>query len=626
MDRLGRRSLVLLLTLAAPLGLAAEQPRDLYFSEALYYAHQGLHFEALERLDTELAQHYGLDEPELDTLHPYIGDAEFSVGDFELSYRMHHRAGRAISAVLEGDVEESVRNEAAYRLARIHFQKGQLRDALHALDRIEGRIPPHIKNDIDFLRANIYLSVAQPDDAAPILKKLQAVDDLTGFSEYNLAIAYLQADRQEAALAQLHRAGEVKALDEDTLAIRDKANLVRGTLLLEAGQFADARLSLDRVRMDGPFSNQALLSAGWADVSAERFDQAIVPWNILARRNATDPAVQEAMLALPYAYAQLDVHGRAALLYGEALQTYGNELGRLKSSIKSIQTGRFLKALVREEIRRDADWVIRLRALPGAPETYYLMELLASHDFQTALRNYLDLEDLRKRLERWDSSFAAYEDIIDKRRAYYEPLLPDLDTQFRKVDSRRKLRMEQHRILNERLQGMLIAPRPEFLATTDERLLTAQLDWLAKRSGQATEEENAELLARIARLQGLVTWNLKTDYHDRLTRFYRNLEASQQAIDFLTEQYDAYVRVRQAATHSYVGYEAPIRRMRTRVEQATARVDLLMARQGHLLEQVAVRELEGRALRLESYEDRARYALADSYDRATKAQSGAEGE
>jgi len=40
--------------------------------------------------------------------------------------------------------------------------------------------------------------------------------------------------------------------------------------------------------------------------------------------------------------------------------------------------------------------VIRLRSLPDAPETYYLMELMASHDFQTALANYLDLEDLRR--------------------------------------------------------------------------------------------------------------------------------------------------------------------------------------------------------------------------------------
>ena len=46
-------------------------------------------------------------EPELDTLYAHIDDADFSLGDFELRYRMHHRAGRAIRAVLEGAVDES---------------------------------------------------------------------------------------------------------------------------------------------------------------------------------------------------------------------------------------------------------------------------------------------------------------------------------------------------------------------------------------------------------------------------------------------------------------------------------------------------------------------------------------
>jgi len=136
--------------------------RDLWFGDALYHAYQGQFFDALQRLDTELAMYHGLDEPGLDTLHYHIGDAEFSVGDFELNYRMHHRAGRAIKAVLEGAVDPLVKNEAAFRLARIHFQKGQLDDALNALARIEGPVPPEIQDDIEFLRANIYMATGRP--------------------------------------------------------------------------------------------------------------------------------------------------------------------------------------------------------------------------------------------------------------------------------------------------------------------------------------------------------------------------------------------------------------------------------------------------------------------------------
>ena len=135
--------------------------RDLYFGEALYEAYQGKYFDALQCLDTELAQYRDLDEPRLDTLHYHINDAEFSVGDFELSYRMHLRAGRAIKAVLEGAVDDAVRNEAAFRLARILFQKDQLEDAQNALARIQGAVPREIHDDIEFLRANIDMATGR---------------------------------------------------------------------------------------------------------------------------------------------------------------------------------------------------------------------------------------------------------------------------------------------------------------------------------------------------------------------------------------------------------------------------------------------------------------------------------
>src|SRR5262249_540150 len=147
--------------------------------------------------------------------------------------------------------------------------------------------------------------------------------------------------------------------------------------------------------------------------------------------------------------------------------------------------GRFLKALIREESRQDETWVIRLRSLPDAPETYYLMELMASHDFQTALHNYLDLEDLQSRLITWKTSLDPFDDIIRLRGENYEPLLPGVDTQFRELDSRIRLRLEQRKHLSERLKAMLTAPRPEFLATTEERAAEGHIALIEKQLGDS---------------------------------------------------------------------------------------------------------------------------------------------
>ena len=619
-----------IIALGLAVGLAARPAfagdlRDLYFGEALYRAWQGQYFDALQRLDTELTMHRGLDQPDLDTLHYHIGSAEFSVGDFELYYRMHHRAGRAIKAVLEGAVAEPVRNEAAFRLARIHFQKGQFDDALNALGRIEGVVPREIKNDVEFLRANVYMATGRAGDAVKVLEQLRGGDEsLAGFVAYNLGIALLQAGRAQEAIEQLNKAGQLAATDRAGLAIRDKANLVLGTMLFESSSFDRARQSLDRVRLEGPFSNQALLRAGWSEDSARQYDRALVPWNILADREGTDPAVQEAMLAVPHAYASLNLHGRAAITYGRALELFSNQIKRVDASIGSIRDGKFLTALTREETRQDEDWVITLRSLPDAPETYYLTELIASHDFQTALHNYLDLEELRSKLSAWKTSLDAFDDIVRLRAENYEPLLPEVDAQFRELDTRMRLRLEQRKHLARRLQGMLTAPRPDYLATAEERAAAERIALIEKQIGDSDNPASLALRQRVARLRGALTWRLETEYHDRLTAAHVHLTELNTHVDALTRQYDAFVRTRQAATHSYVGYDRQIPRLRERVGSALERVDMLMARQGHLIETVAINQLEARRARLAAQQTEARYGVADSYDRAARAQSAVE--
>src|SRR5262245_6882567 len=620
-----------LIGLGLALGLAARSAaggdlRDLYFGEAIYHAMQGRYFDALQRLDTELGMYRGLEQPELDTLHYHIDDAEFSVGDFELNYRMHHRAGRAIKAVLEGAVDESVRNEAAFRLARIHFQKGQLEDAQNALGRIHGVVPAEIRDDVEFLRANIDMATGRPGDAVKVLQQVHSDESLVGFVAYNLGIALLQDGRRQEAIEQLDKAGRMPASDHAGLSIRDKSNLVLGNILFESGNFERARQSLDRVRLEGAFSNQALLRAGWAEAEAKQYERALVPWNILADREPTDFAVQEAMLAVPHAYASLNLHGRAAITYGRALELFSKQIERVDASIGSIREGRFLKALIREESRQDETWVIRLRTLPDAPETYYLMELMASHDFQTALHNYLDLEDLQSRLMTWKTSLDAFDDIIRLRGQNYDPLLPEVDAQFRELDSRIRLRLEQRKHLSERLKSMLTAPRPDYLATAEERIAGERIALIEKQLGDSDNPGLLALRQRAARLRGVLTWRLETEYHERLTAAYQHLNELNTQVDALTQQYDSFVRTRQAVTHSYVGYDVQIPRLRERVKEALQRVETLMARQGHMIETVAINQLEARRERLVAQQTEARFGVADSYDRASRGQSGEEGQ
>ena len=595
---------------------------DPFFGEALYQAYQGKYFEALERLDAEIAQHYGVDERKLDSLYPHLDHAEFSVGDFELRYRMHLRAGNAIKAVLEGDVEESVRADAAFRLAKIHFQKDQPTEALAVLASITQPRNKTLHDDIEFLRANVLLALDRPSDAIAVLRPLQNASELQGFSAYNLGIALLESGDAKAAAIQLDRAGRLDAKTRESHAIRDKSNLLLGSLLQDAGDFAMASASLERIRLSGPFSNQALLRAGWSEVSSAQFERAVVPWSILVDRDPTDDAVQEAKLALPFAFSRLNVHSRAAVLYEQAVHSFGGEIAKLDASLDSIARGEFLRALEREETRQDKDWVIQLRSLPDAPETFYLITLMASHEFQTALQNYLDLADMRRKLLDWQQSLDAYEDMVRIRDAYYAPRIPEVDRQFRTLDAQMRVRMEQRKHLDARLTKMLTAPAPQLLATSEEYAMNVALDRLAERlASTADTDASRKARSRTRRLKGVLTWRLEMEYHERLTLSHTHLRELNEDVRLLEERYASFVRTRQAASHSYTGYNEKIERLRKNVHESLTRLATLREEQGRMLEDVARRELQARRERLEDYQNKARFAFADSYDRAAKQRS-----
>ena len=624
------------LSVYAASGLKDVELRDLYFGEVLYYAYQDLHFDALATLDSELSQYYKLDESELDSFHKHLTQAEFSVGDIELQYRMNQRAGRAIQAVLGEGIDLAIRNQAALALANVFYKKNDPQSTLYALeliredpeksrseskyslDVLRGKEPETFRTDVAYLRALANIDIGQFTEASKSLQLLRNEKNLKGFVLYNLGIALIQSGDEQKGLEVLDELGQLELSDDGLLALKDKTNLKLAYRYLDKGNAREAQRRFERVRLDGPYSNKALLGAGWVAVSLGRFDRALVPWSILHEREKTNYSVQEVLMAVPYAYGKLNAHGKAANLYNHAMDVFAEEIGSLDDSIKTIRKGKFLTALLNEKARKDVNWVVNLRELPDAPETRYILDLMASHDFQESYKNYKDLAGLRHHLDKWLDDLRVYEEIIDIRRAYQEPLLPVVEKEFKKLDARVTLRLEQRENLATKLKNMLIAPRPDYLATANERQAMDTINALQEIIITRPELVSEDIVRRVERLRGAVSWRVNSEYDQRLTDAYNNLISLDEIIKELKLRYNSFVRTRQAATQSYEGYLIPIRQLRTRLFAAQRKLKGVMAKQGRLLETMAINELDLRRKRLEEYQIKARFALAESYDRATK--------
>ena len=629
-------------SLYAASGLKDVELRDLYFGEVLYYAYQDLHFDALARLDTELSQYYELDESKLDPFHGHLTQAEFSVGELEMQYRMNQRAGRAIQAVLGEGIDLAIRNQAALALARVFYKKNDPASTLYALelirdepeksryqekyslDVLRGKEPETFKTDVAYLKALASIDTGQFTQAVDILQGLKGEKTLKGYVSYNLGIALLQSGNEKEGLRVLDELGKMEFSDNGLLALKDKTNLKLAYYYLDKANAKKAKIYFERVRLDGPYSNKALLGAGWVAVAEGQFDRALIPWSILHKRAETNYSVQEVLMAVPYAYGKLNAHGNAANLYSHAMDVFVEEIASLDDSIKTIRKGKFLTALLDEKSSKDKNWVVNLRELPDTPETRYILELMASHDFQESYKNYKDLAELRHHIDKWLDDLRVYEEMIEIRRAYQEPILPVVEKKFIKLDARIKLRLEQRENLAAKLKNMLIAPRPEYLATSTERQALDVIAALEEKIATDPSHVSQDVRLRIKRLRGLVTWQVRSEYDQRLTDAYNNLISLDEIIEQLKITYNSFIRTRQAATQSYEGYTIPIRQLRTRLFTAQRTLKGVMAKQGRQLETMAINELDLRRKRLEEYQIKARFALAESYDRATKAQLDAE--
>jgi hypothetical protein len=181
--------------------------------------------------------------------------------------------------------------------------------------------------------------------------------------------------------------------------------------------------------------------------------------------------------------------------------------------------------------------------------------------------------------------------------------------------------LEQRDRIGQRLKAMLVVPRPDYLATANERVLSEQITLLETRLAAGGVPVPGEIDARITRLRGVLHWNLYTEYDRRLTDVYEHHRDLNREVGQLKKQYAAFVRTRQAATQSYEGYDDVIRRKRLQIGKAREKVGELMARQGRMLETMALNELTARRERLIEFQAKARFAMADSYDRATRTQT-----
>lgn len=483
-------------------------------------------------------------------------DYQWRLAESYLAFGMRARAEALYRELAVTTTDHLALGRARLRLADFLYDRGFLQEAATSLLRMREKLPEPLMATWQDQLSRALMAQGRYGDAVEVLTEMKNADKQSSYTRYNLGIALINDGKVADGETVLDRVGRLAPLDTEALALRDKANLTLGYHFLRKQQGGTAKPIFSRVRVTGPYSNRALLGLGWAELAPQGEKQkkteiadpqveenplrglatlgilinparlendvykrvglrsfklekvqkedeatlrkALVPWAELINRDPMDPAVQEGMLAIPFALDRVGAHIQAQQYYEKSVELLEESRRRIDLASQQIRAGRMVETIVRRDSGSEAGWNWRLRDLPDAPETFYLQSVIAENRYQEALKNYRDVrflagnaEGLRGRISTLDSLYASTPEtdvtpaeLIERAKA------------VRKLDKPKlKLRL--------RMDVLLTAPYAEPSRTAALPPLRLQLAGTPPRFNGA-RERSAELRQRLQALRELL--------------------------------------------------------------------------------------------------------------------------
>ena len=269
----------------------------------------------------------------------------------------------------------------------------------------------------------------------------------------------------------------------------------------------DARVYLERVRLQSLQSSKALLGFGWAADAMKDPQLALVPWQELAQRDFGETAVLEAQIAVPYAYAELGAYGQSLQRYESAIAAFERENADLEQSIKAIRAGKMIDTLVEQNPGEEMGWFWKIRDLAEMPRARHLAQVLAHHEFQEALKNYRDLRFLSRNLEDWREKLVIFEEMLATRRKAFADRLPAVRERQQQIDIEALVKRREA-IAAEVAAGEAAGDGVAFADAKQQELLEKLKEVRRIVDAPNADEEAFKQRDRVRLVGGVLAWQL----------------------------------------------------------------------------------------------------------------------
>jgi hypothetical protein len=607
---------------------------DLRYGVALYNYYQQDYIAALAELmvaDTR------------DGIQGHGDNPELIAGGISLAFGMQHHAEAVFTQILQDERRpQSVRDAAWFYLGKLHYTRGDWTAAEQSFARVSNAFKPSLRAQMQALQINIRIRTKNYSDLTP--KNIDA-DELRAWSPYtlyNLGAAHARDGDFANAQAFFSELAEIDLADsparrKEQWALQDKAYTAIGYSYIAEKKYAAAIREFTKVRLDGVFANQALLGYGWAAVAQEEYEQALRPWQLLRARSLMYPAVQESLLALPYAYEKLGAQGEAVSAYQSAEELLTREIQLIRDMRATLTEGELLTLIGSDPLSaEDAKKVLHSEAPEKGALTAvvtddgqnwlkldstsiiktrsaYLNELFAKNVFQTAVLDLRDLLRLQKLLQNWLPKLDAYRELLLQKQATRSRQEQQL-AQNASTQKEQKLQAQRATLAQQLEQ---VRSNENYMALADEetRALYARIEHGQKTIAQmkTAGQDTRDLETRIKMFGGILMWRAAQEYPAQLA-------AQQAELKTIDENLAQIAQTRQHIadiTATSMDIQPTLARLQVlhkEVSTHMANTDQLVAQQSGLLRKQVDQQLAAHEKRLNNYLAQAHLAVARLYD------------
>ncbi|MBK8972198.1 MAG: hypothetical protein IPM37_12905 [Hahellaceae bacterium] len=519
-----------------------ERANDPAYGAALFQYYQGDSFQALTELS--VAEARGGIKGHGD--HPAL-----LRGGMMLAYGMTRSAKGVFQDLLKQDADPETHNLAWFYLAKVFYLERDFSSATDSLSRVVleslSADRPELYDEALYLKGQIALALNDEPKFQEILAQLPENSVWRPYLQYNHAIQPASAGVLKETIARLQaiELSEDSPLPEnERLALQDRMNLTLASFYLDDNENGAAMATFQKVRLEGPLSDQALFGYALACANQNEFGLSLQALLTLSERPLFNPWVQQVPYALGYLYEKLDSREQALNAYTQASNAYVTLKNDLDGMIEHMDEAAILSAL-QLDVEKSAAVVMGADGVPVdsygrikiKPANFNLAQRIASEAFQMGLRDLHELYRIRSFFKDWNTRLNAAEMILATRENQFQASQKEAHQQL--VAQPQDVLSDQVARVRQQIDSAVAQENTDFFMSETQLDAQAFIQSVRRKvDALADPSLRQEFDVKLKRIEAYFTWWVADTYGVNRWQAQKPLQA-------LSRELDAYVSRRE---------------------------------------------------------------------------------